>query len=283
MEEIYKIFGTSFINPPAEYFDDKTYPEFQNRLNEFKTLLKNQVLNNEGKSYYKFGDGDYFFLKKESIGSAKPGNRALSKGYWRINHKEFINGSKHNDYYMCELLKQNINYFNELFPFEIDFPAEFVYGLLSNKWLFSNFRNQIGIIGASEKIEIIKELMSKQQYQEYLGIEQFNDYISIPQKFACDDIKKTRELVKKQLSHTTSRIFLLGVGHVKSGLNYLLPKYKQAIYLDVGSGIDALAGIIDKKRPYFNNWTNFKLSDDSLYKNVDFLHYEFDGSETILN
>ena len=70
------------------------------------------------------------------------------------------------------------------------------------------------------------------------------------QKFACDDVENTRELVKKQLSHTSSKNFFLGVGHVKSGFNYLLPEYKQAIYLDVGSGIDALAGIIDNERPY---------------------------------
>ena len=48
--------------------------------------------------------------------------------------------------------------------------------------------------------------MSKQQYQEYLGIEQFNDYISIPQNLLVMT-SKNKELVKKQLSHTTSRIF----------------------------------------------------------------------------
>ena len=40
MEEIYKIFGTSFINPPAEYFDDKTYPEFQNDLMNLRLYSK---------------------------------------------------------------------------------------------------------------------------------------------------------------------------------------------------------------------------------------------------
>ncbi len=282
MEDIYKIAGSRFINPPTEYFDKESYPNFQTKLKEFKSLLNEQVENNIGVSYYKFGDGDYFFLKKEPKGSAKPGNRALSKGYWRINHKEFVNGSKKNDYFMCEIIKQNRQYFNELFPKDFDFPAEFTYGLLANKWLLRNFKDQIGIIGAREKVEIINELMNKEQYQEYLGIDKFNDYIVIPQKFACDNIKQTREKVKKQLKNASSKIFLIGVGHVKSGLTHLLPEYKKAVYLDIGSGVDALAGIIDKERPYFNEWQNFKLKNDKFYNKVDYLHFKFDGNEVVI-
>ena len=101
----YKIVNSKFINPPKEYKIQDSYPYFAEHLSEFKTLLKNQVENELTVSYYKFGDGDYFFLKKESIGSAKPGNRALSKNYWRINHKEFVRGSKKNNYYVvCVLL-----------------------------------------------------------------------------------------------------------------------------------------------------------------------------------
>mgnify|MGYP001159917107 CR=1 FL=1 len=282
MEEIYKINGADFLNPPSEYLDKESYPSFQKKLEEFKFLLNEQVEKNCGVSYFKFGDGDYYFLKKQRKGSAKPGNRALSKGYWRINHKEFVNGSKENDYFMCEIMTQNRKYFYELFSKDFDFPGEFVYGLISNKWLLKNFKNDIGIIGAKEKIEIINELMKKGEYQEYLGIDKFNDYIFIPQKFACDNLRKTREQVKKQLKNSTSKIFLLGVGHVKSGLNHLLPEYHKAVYLDIGSGIDALAGIIDKERPYFNGWQNYKLKNEKIYKNVDYLHFNFDGSEKVV-
>ena len=283
MQEIYRLEGTSFINPPLEYSNKDSYPNFQIELEEFKSLLNNQVKNNIGASYYKFGDGDYFFLKKEPKGSAKPGKRALSKSYWRIGHKEFVNGSKKNDYYMCEIMEQNRSYFQEIFNKGFDFPGEFVYGLLANKWLLKSFKGKVGIIGADEKIKIIQELIKNEEYQEYLGINKFEDYISIPQKFACDNIKKTREMVKNQLQQATSSIFLLGVGHVKSGLTYLLPTYKKAVYLDIGSGVDALAGIIDKKRPYFNNWINYKLKNNSIYNNVDYLQFQFDGSEKIIN
>ena len=70
---------------------------------------------------------------------------------------------------MCELVQPNMNYFKELFHTDFDFPSEFVYGLTANKWLLKNFPSDIGIIGAKEKIDLIKELMKKSEYQEYLG------------------------------------------------------------------------------------------------------------------
>ena len=35
--------------------------------------------------------------------------------------------------------------------------------------------------------------MEAPQYQEYLGLEKFEDYISLPQKFACDDLEATEK------------------------------------------------------------------------------------------
>lgn len=282
MHESYQIKDSYFLNPPADYLFKDSYPEFKEKLEEFKIVITNQVNQNEGISYYKFGDGDYHFLKKNPIGSAKPGNRALSKKFSKIDHEKFLEGSRHNDFYMCEIIKQNKHYFNELFQREFNFPAEFVYGLLANKWILKNFKNEIGIIGAKEKIELIKNLIKKPAYKKFLGIDQFQDYISIPQKFACDDLDKTKEIIANQLTNSSSKIFLYGVGHVKSGISHLLPTYKKAVYLDVGSGIDAIAGIIDRKRPYFFNWKNHRLNNDEIYKNIDYLSFNFDGSEVIV-
>ncbi len=283
MDSIYKIRGSLFENPPSEYLDKTVFPDFQNQLEIFKSTLKKQVMDCDGIVYYKFGDGDYFFLKKEAVGSAKPGNRALSKKYWRINHKEFIKGSKKNDFYFCEIVNLNKNYFNEIFNKNFDYPSEFVYGLTSNRWLTKSFSGKIGIIGAKEKLDLIRNLLEHQLYKDYLGLDHFLDYIEIPQKFACDDLNNLRENVSAQLKNSKSEIFLYGIGHVKSGLSYLFPEYKKAVYVDIGSGVDALAGIIDKKRPYFGNWKNHKLNDASFYKNIDYLNFDFDGSETVLN
>ena len=114
-------------------------------------------------------------------------------------------------------------------------------------------------------------LMEKKQYQDYLGIEKFNDYIDIPQRFACDNLNKTIRHVEKQLKNSTSEIFLVGVGHVKSGLLHELKNIKNAVYIDVGVGIDALAGIVNLSRPYFGDWKNFQFRQSNLYNNIDLL------------
>ena len=120
--------------------------------------------------------------------------------------------------------------------------------MIANKWLFEVFSGKIGLIGASTKMEIIQNLMEAPQYQEYLGIDEFQDYISLPQRFSCDDLEATEKMVGEQLEKSTSKIFLMGMGHVKSGLIHRLKKYTDAVFLDVGAGIDAIAGLIDIDR-----------------------------------
>ena len=116
--------------------------------------------------------------------------------------------------------------------------------------------------------------MEAPQYQEYLGLEKFEDYIRIPQQFACDDLEATERMVGEQLEKSTSKIFLVGIGHVKSGLLHRLKKYTDAVFLDVGSSLDAIAGIVDVDRPYFGDWTNYQIDGTNLYSGVDFLQYD---------
>ena len=113
--------------------------------------------------------------------------------------------------------------------------------------------------------------MEKDEYKNYLQLDNFSDYISIPQKFAVDKIKLIERQVKKKLENSSSKIFLIGVGHVKSGLLHQLSKYTNAQFIDIGVGIDAIAGIVNNERPYFGNWKNYRLKDQAIYENVDFL------------
>ena len=131
-------------------------------------------------------------------------------------------------------------------------------------------------------MNIIKNLMEAPQYQEYLGLEKFEDYISLPQRFACDDLEATERMVGEQLKNSTSKIFLMGMGHVKSGLIHRLKKYTDAVFLDVGAAIDALSGIIDIERPYFGDWTNYQIDEIPLYEGVDFLAYVGKGKHILL-
>ena len=278
----YKIEGTINNDQNPCFHDETVYPKFQEELEEFKHLLIELVYLNEPKTFYKFGDGDYYFLNKIPTGSATPGRRALSKSYDDINHDAFVKGAQECDYYTCEIYPENrVNYL-DVIQREIDFPAEFGYGLVTNKWLLKTFAGQIGLIGAGSKLNIIKHLMEAPQYQEYLGLEKFEDYISLPQKFACDDLEATEKMVASQLMKSTSKIFLMGMGHVKSGLIHRLSKYRDAVFLDVGASIDALAGIIDVDRPYAGDWTNYQIDDVQLYKGIDFLAYEGKGKHIIL-
>ena len=166
---------------------------------------------------------------------------------------------------------------------KIDYPAEYGYGLVSNKWFFNTFKGKIGLIGADQKMNIIQNLMEAPQYQDYLGLEKFEDYISLPQKFACDDIDATEQMVAEQLKNSTSKIFLMGMGHVKSGLIHRLKKHANAVFLDVGASIDALAGIIDVNRPFAGDWTNYQIDEPHLYEGVDFLAYEGQGKHITLS
>ena len=278
----YKIEGTINNDQNPCFHDPNTFPNFQEKLDEFKHTLIELVYLNEPKTFYKFGDGDYFFLKKMPVGSATPGRRALSKSYEDINHDDFVKGAQLCDYYTCEIYPENRAHYREVIDREIDFPAEYGYGLVTNKWLLQTFSGSIGLIGAGLKLNIIKNLMEAPQYQEYLGLEKFEDYISLPQKFACDDLVATENMVGEQLKKSTSKIFLMGMGHVKSGLIHRLKKYSNAIFLDVGASIDALAGIIDVDRPYAGDWTNYQIDDVQLYKGIDFLAYDGKGKHITL-
>ena len=124
--------------------------------------------------------------------------------------------------------------------------------------------------------------MENTEYQEYLGIDFFNDYITIPQKFACDNILETEKIVADQLEKSKSDIFLMGIGHVKSALTHRLKKYKSSVFLDVGSGIDAIAGIIDTDRPFFGDWVNYQMKDREIYENIDYLAYMGKGKHIYL-
>ena len=176
--DMYKIEGT--INNDADlcFHSEKTYPRFQSELIEFMDLLKGYVHDNVSKTFYKFGDGDYYFLKKQPVGSATPGRRALSKSYDEINHDAFVKGAQECDYYTCEIYPENRVNFSDVIHRRIDFPAEFGYGLVTNKWLLQRFAGNIGLIGAGLKLNIIENLMEAPQYQDYLGLEKFEDYIS---------------------------------------------------------------------------------------------------------
>ena len=252
-------------------------PEFKQGYRKFLDLIQEILVNKETGTFYKFGDGDYYFLNKISVGSAKPGSRALSKNYSEINIDEFRFRSSGCNYYFCEIPDHNRDLFYKTFGDTlIHSPAEYIYASIANRDLFriiSQTKSKVGLIGANQKLLLIKELIEYSEYQEYLGITQFDQYIPIPQKFACDDPEQILQDINSLIEKNKCDIYLLGVGHIKSYILSELGKKWNSVFLDVGSGIDALAGVIDTRRPYFGKWRNFTLPNSEAYELIDYLQF----------
>ena len=280
--DIYKIDNAINLDDSLCFHTPDAYPNFQHDLEKFKSHIIELVNTKQSVTFYKFGDGDYRFLLREHVGSAKPGNRALSKSYDEIDHVVFTRGAQKCDYYTCEIYPKNRSMFRSVINKTPDYPAEFTYGLIANKWFFEQFKGRIGLLGASEKLYLIEELMAHKEYQDYLGLESFSDYIHFPQKYAADDIELVEEFVGQQLKESSADIFLLGIGHAKSGLLHNLKKYKSAVYLDVGTGIDMIAGCINSYRPFAGGWKNFRLSNYD-YSQIDYLKYNASNEVLLKN
>lgn len=144
------------------------------------------------------------------------------------------------------------------------YPFETIYALVSTRWIFTEFKKDIALVGNIEKINLIKKLTKNKFYREYLGIEKFSDYICIPQKGAANDLKVAND-IKKQIEKSKAKIFLLGIGSIKIPLLSML-RDNNKIFIDVGCGIDALAGLVSHDRPYFSRWTNYQFKDVPIDK-----------------
>jgi hypothetical protein len=283
MNPAYLIPGTRYEDPPWWYSTKKSLGSpFCELEQELYRLIVNSHQNGSPLTIYKFGDGDYYFLKRKHVGSAKPGNRALSKPLSRREIGEFRRCANNADIYLCEIDGSNRRKFKRaLNGRRPDYPAELIYGLVASRRLFGVPNARFGLIGAREKLELISELIEKEEYQEYLGVTKFTDYICIPQRFSCDDLLQRRLELRDQLRRSSSSVFLVGIGHLKSGVLSEFPSYKSALYVDIGSGIDGLAGVIDTKRPYFGDWINFQIGNLEKYRTIDYLNFNFQNIKRI--
>jgi len=265
MHTIYNIPGTTYLEPNKEYSDETIYPNFQENYILFKEILKreaNQKINN---TYYKFGDGDYLLFKNEKFGSTKPGVRDIKRSIKSLNIKEIQNAAHNHDKYFCEII--NFFMFNEVLNVKLDFPAEYLYASVANKWFFKNFK-KITLIGSETKLELISELMKFRQYREYLGVDNFHDLISIPQTGALSNSKKIYKKIKGSVQKSDPDIFLAGIGLSQNNLLLDIKKEINSPIVSIGSGIDAIAGVIDIYRPYFGSWINFRLKSSNIYKKI---------------
>ena len=245
---------------------------FLSRYHEYKDLIKDLVDKNKSKTFYKFSDGEYFWLCDRQVGSASAGRRDSN-----ISDRDltpFREGVVQNDYLMCQALNEHVYWFKNMFQIDPYYYVDYAYALCVNKWFTNTFNGKIGLIGAAPKMDLIKNLCKKQEYLDYLEFDGFTDYISMPQRYLCDNLEHGEQILADGLTESDCDIFLVGIGHAQQALLHRMKKYKNAVYIVVGSMIDAYAGVQDNTRPYCGDWMNFKLKEYD-YSDIDIWKEKF--------
>lgn len=245
---------------------------------KFKDVIRNHIKNDEAKTFYKFSDGEYYWLINRQIGSVSVGKRDSNVS--KRDLTPFKEGVVKNDYLMCQLLSSHVSRFSSYFKKDFDFPVDYSYASVANHWFTNEFNGNIGLIGAEPKLNLIRELCEKQEYKDYLGFDGFTDYINMPQRYLCDNLDEGERMLAEQLPKSGSKIFLVGIGHAQQALLHRMRKYKNAVFIVVGSGIDSYAGVQDNARPYMKGWVNYELSSFD-YKSIDIWKNNFTNKKII--
>ena len=240
--------------------------DFIEKYEEFKLFIKDLVSTNSSKTFYKFSDGEYYWWKNNQVGSVSPGCR--DSNIIDRDLTPFHEGIQKCDYNGINLHPDDYVHFKEVFNKEPDFLVDHATGLIYNKWWTETFNGQIGLIGGDAKLDLISELCTRQEYLDYLKFDGFTDYIKLPQRYLCDQLEHAEELLADQLSKSKSKVFLIGIGHAQQALLHRMKKYTDAVFMVVGSGVCAYAGVQDNRRPWAAGWTNYQLKDYD-YSKID--------------
>ena len=268
MIDLYKIDNTSNKDDEQlkgkEYNDPDFYPNFQIDIDWFKNILIEKNKNKESFIVMRVYDGEFHFLNKRVVGNGP--TRHYSKPLTNEFIQPFKEGCYKVDILSCQLNINMMNQFNVTIPDPKPkfIPMDIIYGLLANKWILSTFKNKIALIGGNEKMKVIQELMKHKEYQEYVCNEYFLDYISVPERFSCDNTETIIENIGIQIQKSKAEVFLFGIGISKMAMAHKFKNYKNAIFVDIGCGMSGLAGSVETHRPYFGNWVNHRI------KNYDY-------------
>jgi hypothetical protein len=282
MHELYFITGTTNKEPEQlhgiEYNDPNFYPMFQDKIEWFKQTLIECNNTNKGVVFLRVYDGEFHFLNKRAVGNGP--RRHFTKPLTNNFVKKFKEGCYNVDYISVQLNINMLNQYNILFPDrKMDFPMDIIYGLTANRWILDTFKNKIALIGGSEKMEVIKKLMKNEEYRSYIKNDYFLDYISVPERFSCDNTDELIKDIGQQISSSNAEVFLFGIGIAKMAIAYKFKEYKNAIFIDIGCGMSALAGTCGTDRPYFGSWINYRLQNYD-YKNIDPMDFNITQDNT---
>jgi len=271
MIDLYKIEGTS--NKHDEQlngieYNSQFYPKFQEDIEWFKKILVEKETNKEGYIVMRVYDGEFHFLNKRVVGNGP--KRHYSKPLTDEFIKPFFEGCYKVDILSCQLNINMLNQFNGIFSYPKPkfIPMDIIYGLFANKWILSTFKNKIALIGGDGKVKVIQELMKNEEYKDYVCNDYFIDYISVPERFSCDNTETLIKEIGSQIEKSKAEVFLYGIGISKMAMAYQFKNYKDAIFIDIGCGMSGLAGTVETDRPYFGSWINYRIQNYD-YSNID--------------
>ncbi len=272
MHPLYCIENTSNKEPEQlngiEYNDPNFYPNFQIDIDWLKNILIEKNKNNKGYVVMRVYDGEFHFLNKNVVGNGP--KRHYTKPLTVEFVKPFLEGCYQVDILSCQLKIKMLKQFHNIIPNPKPkfIPMDIIYGLFANRWILSTFKNKIALIGGNEKMNVIQELMKYEEYQKYICNDYFIDYISVPERFSCDNTDILIEDIGKQIKESKAEVFLFGIGISKMAMAYKFKTYKNAIFIDIGCGMSGLAGTVETDRPYFGSWTNYRIKEYD-YSKVD--------------
>ena len=283
MHDFYKIEGTSNIDPEQlngiEYNDPNFYPSFQKNINELQNIIIENVDKKNATVILRVYDGEFHFLNKNVVGNGP--TRHFSKPLTDEFVKKFKEGVYKVDYVSVQLNINMLKNYNNLFPDRlVDFPMDIIYGLFANKWLLKTFKNKIALIGGSEKNKIIRKLMEYPEYRNYVENDYFLDYIEVPERFSCDNTDEIITNIGEQIKISKAELFLFGIGISKMAIAWQFKKYNNAVFIDIGCGMSALAGMCGIDRPYFGSWKNFRLINYN-YVNADPMDFNIKNGNVV--
>lgn len=253
----YLVGNLKLIDKPLIFYYDKLWE-----------IITEKIEKKEGYIIVRVSDGEANFLN------------GIIKGNTATRH--FTVGSKPNNEYLdqfkkglllcdsihVEMYKKMHNSFNRIYGKNIfsPIPFECIYALVASRKIFKN-NYRVGIIGPDNKIEIIKRLFEHKEYCEYIGRDKFDHYITVPENGTSNNVNALLEDVSSKFDPEID-LYLVGIGIAKMAVLGKLKERSSAVFLDVGAGISALAGLVSHDRPYFAEWINFRLKDFD-YSKVD--------------
>lgn len=246
---------------------------------KFTLEISERIARNVPFSLLRLGDGEMYFLQGKIVG-----NLIKRHGVSKSIETENISKIKE-EVLKCDLILLFKNpSMIKLLPKSLksklndsNYDLYIIYQLISSKLLFYLIKNyKIGLIGAEEKLRLIEKLMLYDAYKAHMALDVIYDYIYIPQKNAGSNFEETFKLIKRQINAEVD-IYLVGIGISKM---FVLPRLKEETgktFIDIGAGIDAMAGIIPHTRSYFGNWNNFRIQNYD-YSNIDILSNEIESN-----